>query len=343
MTRINGDSAYAADILSQPDCLRRVQMADVARSLDEVTRSIGRFAKIVLTGMGASHAALRPLWLSLLGRGYPAWHLESSEILEGGLPLLDRSTLIIVASQSGRSAEIVALADAAAERGAVLLAITNDVASPLSRAARAVVDIKAGVENAVSTKTYLNTLGATIAIRRTLLGEPPDDVLDRAADSLSVYLLMMSERVDAMKDAIGLPERLFYLARGRSLAAAQCGSLIMKEAAKWPVEAQSAAQFRHGPLELADGRLAAVLLVGSAQRERELNSALAVDLKSHGARTFLLDTGPPGAILAIPQVPDDARPIAEILPLQLLSIAVAQQTGVEPGVFRHLSKVTIVL
>ena len=36
----------------------------------------------------------------------------------------------------------------------------------------------------------------------------------------------------------------------------------------------------------------------------------------------------------------EALPIAEILPLQLLSVALAGQTGVEPGAFRHIQKVT---
>jgi len=336
------ESAYAADILSQPDCLRRVRMGEVASSLQQVVGSLGRFTRIVLTGMGASHAALRPLWLSLIGKGYPAWLLESSEVLASALPLVDRSTLLIVASQSGRSAEIIALAGEASERGAMMLAITNDVGSPLARAAHAVVEIKAGIENAVSTKTYINTLGATISIRRILFGEPIDDVLDRTADALSIYLDTMAGRVRAMKDAVGVPERLFFLARGRSLAAAECGALIMKEAAKRPIEAQSVAQFRHGPLELADERLTVVLLAGSQPRDRELNAALDADLRTHGARTFLLDTNPPDAIMAIPPVLDDARPIAEILPLQLLSVAIAEQTGVVPGVFRHLSKVTTV-
>ena len=36
----------------------------------------------------------------------------------------------------------------------------------------------------------------------------------------------------------------------------------------------------------------------------------------------------------------EALPIAEILPLQFLSVALAGQTGVEPGAFRHIQKVT---
>ena len=333
---------YAADILSQPDYLRRIDMAAVRESLVSVSLGFDRFSKILLTGMGASHAALRPLWIALVRKSHPAWLVESSDVLGAMLPLLDRSTLVIVASQSGRSAEIVALADEAQSRQSPILAITNDLASPLAAAATAAVDIRAGVENAVSTKTYMNTLAAGIAVRRSLLSEPLDDTVDRTADALAGYLEGMQNRIEVMKERIGLPDRLVYLARGSSLAAAEYGALIMKEAAKWPVQALSSAQFRHGPLEIADERLTAVVLSGEDQKERELNAALVTDLKRYGAKTFQLNADPNDPALAMPKVVGDARPMAEAVPLQLLTIAIAEQSGIEPGVFRHLSKVTTV-
>jgi glucosamine--fructose-6-phosphate aminotransferase (isomerizing) len=36
------------------------------------------------------------------------------------------------------------------------------------------------------------------------------------------------------------------------------------------------------------------------------------------------------------------RAIGEIVALQLLSVSLAEQAGIEPGVFRHLEKVTTV-
>ena len=75
------NATYATDILSQPDCLRPVDMAEVGKSLEEISRSFDRFGRIVLTGIGASHAALRPLWIGFVSRGYPAWLVETSELL----------------------------------------------------------------------------------------------------------------------------------------------------------------------------------------------------------------------------------------------------------------------
>jgi len=335
--------AYVADLLMQPDSLRRVRMRDVSVALVPLSRSINAYRRIILTGMGSSHAALRPLWLTLVEAGITAWRVDSAECLGHCLPLVDDNTLVIAASQSGRSAELVALSGEAKLRGGSLLAITNDSDSPLARNADAVIDIGAGVEMAVSTKTYLNTLAVGVMLGRIFLDLGEGASLDRVADAIDAYLTDWRNRVERMKETAGLPERLYFLARGSSLAAAEYGALIVKEAARWPVEAQSVPQFRHGPLELADPRLTVVLLSGSAGRAREHNLVLHGDLKKYGARSLWLDTGSEDAAFSIPACDDDLRPILEVLPLQLFSIALAEQSGVTPGEFRHLTKVTTVL
>jgi len=67
--------------------------------------------------------------------------------------------------------------------------------------------------------------------------------VDGDADGIERYLEHWRTRTDALKAALGIPDRLVLLARGASLAAAFYGALINKEAAKWPVEAMNAAQF----------------------------------------------------------------------------------------------------
>ncbi|HEY8359038.1 MAG TPA: SIS domain-containing protein [Ramlibacter sp.] len=336
-------NAYIEDMLSQPDCLRRVRIEEIQQALGPISREIGAYKRVILTGMGSSHAALRPLWLSLAQIGTPAWLTDAAECLGSLTALIDSQTLVIMASQSGRSAEIVALADEVRQRGGKLLAITNDLDSPLAHTADAVVDIRVGVEHAVSTKTYLNTLGVGLALGRIFLGKGIDDVLQRTADVLERYLSDWREQTERLKHEVGLPQRLYFLARGPSLASAEYGALISKEAARWPVEALSVPQFRHGPMELADERLTVVLFAGADPVARRHNSAFHADLEGYGARSFWLDSGPGSGAFAIPDTDSDTRQFAETLPLQLLSIAIAEGSGIAPGTFRHLKKVTTVL
>jgi glucosamine--fructose-6-phosphate aminotransferase (isomerizing) len=81
------------------------------------------------------------------------------------------------------------------------------------------------------------------------LGRPvPRDVYDMPG-RLAGYLNQWDDQLAAWDAAVS-QEILFTVGRGASLAAARTGALIVKEAAKTPLEAMSAPQFRHGPLEM---------------------------------------------------------------------------------------------
>jgi len=313
--------------------------------LQAAARLIASHERIVLTGMGGSYAALLPMWRTLIASGKTTWHLDTAELLSLAEPLLTAQTLVIAVSQSGRSAELVTLVERFSPQ-ARFLAVTNDPVSPLARASTAVVEIHAGVENAVSTRTYLNTLAALDLLTRDACGESDIEHWSCAADAIERYLVDWREHVETLKVLLGLPERLMLLARGDSMAAALYAGLIIKEAAKWPVEAMESAQFRHGPLELADSRLAALVMAGQDAGERDRNLKLAQDVERYGGRAFWLDptqvTGHPRVIPSPGAVAGAAHAAIEAVPLQLLSVALAEQSGIEPGVFRHLQKVTTI-
>ena len=324
---------YLTDILDQPRALAAfasqagVEIAPVA--------ALGGCDRVILTGMGASLAALRPAWMTLVASGVPAWLIETAELLNDAPGLLAGDVVVVAASQSGRSAEAVALVEACS---APLVALTNDPLSPLAVGADVTVEIHAGVEHAVSTRSYVNTLAAAQLVGDALAGRRVARDYLGVADALAAYLESWDERVASIKAVVGVPERLYLLARGASLAAASCGALIAKEAAKRPVEAMSSPQFRHGPLELADERLTAIVLAGTGA-DRERNRRLYEDLLRLGAVAVWADVD---GDIPLAVTPEDGRPMAEIVALQLLTVALAELTGVPAGEFRHLEKVTTV-
>jgi glucosamine--fructose-6-phosphate aminotransferase (isomerizing) len=85
--------------------------------------------------------------------------------------------LVIAVSQSGETTEITEVLQVTRGLGATTLAVTNDPASSLARAASAVVDLDAGRERAVpATKTYTATLLAlalALALVAEALGQAP--------------------------------------------------------------------------------------------------------------------------------------------------------------------------
>lgn len=339
---------YIVDILSQPEALNALLAAFSPADLDPLARLIqaGSFERILITGMGGSFFGAYPAWLQLSAHGLPVWLLETSELLHYSFPLITPRSLVWVISQSGSSAEVRTLLQRLQDTPhAFLLATTNDQDSSLANAAHLVHLLHSGPEATVSTRSYLNTLAATrLAASRFTGGDFRQELseLQRTAAAIAAYLETWEHRVEHLVDRVGLPERLVILGRGPSLAAAQTAALIQKEAAKYMAEGMSSAQFRHGPLELADPRLVVCMLAG-LPHTRRLNESLAQAIMDHGARLFWLDhqEHPHFPTLLQPSAPAAGLPLVEILPFQMLSIALARQAGVEPGIFQHIGKVVL--
>jgi glutamine---fructose-6-phosphate transaminase (isomerizing) len=333
---------YLTDIRQQPQSLQQ----QLDSSLDSAALGLlGRlpgFDRIVLTGMGASLHAQYPAFLMLASAGLPVWHIETAELLGEAGGLITPDTLLWVTSQSGRSAETTALLERVPARRPAVLGFTNDAASPLAESADAIVELHSGREQAVGTRSYLNSLAAHARATAAVLGRETPAEFREAASRLDSYLSHWDEHVAAWDAAVNEPI-LFAIGRGASLAAVRTGALIIKEAAKTPIEAMSAPQFRHGPLEMADKRICVVVLPGSSA-DAPLNERLAADLAAFGANAVTLTHPGKGSGPLLPDLSsDEARPLAEILPFQLLSIVLAERLGYEPGAFGKIGKITTTL
>ena len=339
MLTTSATPSYLDDIRAQPAALAVLLQHGLSRECRQLLTSFERFDRIVLTGMGSSLQGCWPLYLRLAAAGFPVWWVETAELLGPAGGLLTPQSLLWIVSQSGGSAEVVALLDHLPAPRPQVLGTTNDVASTLARSADVVLELHSGEEHTVSTKSYLNTLAALALAGDCITGATPEPELQRAPDGLAAYLHQWSEHLAAL-DASVREDAIFVLGRGASLAAANTGALIIKEAAKHPVEGMSAPQFRHGPLELAGPGIAVLLLAGSPAQHSH-NRALFDDLADAGANAVWLTTHASGERHQLPALGGSTgRSIAEILPLQVLSVVLADRAGLEPGAFQRIGKVT---
>ena len=152
---------YLQDILSEPESLRTALDRYAAQTLTDVAARLkrGEFSNVVLTGMGASYCAAYPTWLRLTALPIPVSWVETSELLHYAPGLVNARTLLVVISQSGRSAELLSLISGEeVAHPALLVGVTNDLESPLAQQAQVVLPIHAGPERTASTRTYLNSL-----------------------------------------------------------------------------------------------------------------------------------------------------------------------------------------
>jgi glucosamine--fructose-6-phosphate aminotransferase (isomerizing) len=321
-------------LLAQPAA---VEASLTALDSNDAVRSLATqgFARIVLTGMGGSLSALHPLALRLVESGATAMMLDTSELIHSMTKLLRDDTLVIAVSQSGRSAELVRLATLP-ERRAKMIAVTNTPGSPLATAADAVVLTQAGEEATVSCKTYVATLAALSALGDVLSGVPED--ASAAPAAMTSYLSSWESHVATLLPLTRGIRDLFFAGRGSSLAAACTAGLIVKEAARVHAEGMTSAALRHGPLEMSADHVFALVYEGDPH-VAELNRTLVADLRRAGARAHVAGPSAAQAVFQLPSHPA-IRPFLEILPAQLLSLALAAHAGIEAGRFVHATKVT---
>jgi glutamine---fructose-6-phosphate transaminase (isomerizing) len=362
----NFPDPFSVGIAGQPEALRRA--ADGLRDQRETLRSVARLGgteTVIVTGMGGSYAACYPLVAELAEGGRTAVMLGVAELVHFRSGILDPSTPVIAVSQSGESAEVVHLAELLRGRGRrpLLIAVTNGTDNSLARAADLILDTRAGEESGPSTRTFAAGLVSLAGLGRSLVGATLDaacDTISRDAERAAVAIERLLGDGSIGGDLLswlGAREEVVVLGRGPARAAAEMAALTLKEAVGLPAEALEAAQFRHGPLELAGPGLAVIVIATEPETET-LDRALARELHDHGAATMEItrSVGPPRGLgpapgsqptdpsnamhIGIGAIHRSIAPAASIVPTQLLAHGLAIARGREPGTFLHATKVT---
>jgi glucosamine--fructose-6-phosphate aminotransferase (isomerizing) len=338
------EGAYLRDILDQPRALEEtLRRLSSSPALEGVARGVteGRYSRVVLTGMGSSYHGLHPLHLRLVNAGVPSVMVETSELLHYQPRLLEEGTLLVLVSQSGRSAEIVRVLQAAGS-GVETLAITNTADSPLAEQATAVVLTHAGEEATVACKTHLATQMALVWLGTRLTDGDDEETRQALAATIPAvrqYVEGWRAHVEDLATSLEGVGAVYYVGRGPSLGAVCSAGLITKESTHRPSEGLGSAAFRHGPMEMLGDHVFVMVFAGE-ERTRALNESLVVDARAAGARAFLVAEDADRPALRLPAVPSLARPVVEILPVEMLTLAIPALDGREAGTFRVGGKVT---
>ena len=335
---------YIDDILAQPSALRT--SLDRFQEAALQTIKLSDFDRVIISGMGSSYYAAYPALIELSSPAVPVQLVNAAELLHSLSGMIGPRSLLWLNSQSGRSAELVNLLEQIqAFPPARLLTFVNDTSSPTGQRADVCIPIHAGEEATVSTKTYGNMLAVNLLAAIQLMGGALDRArsnLFAAAHAMEHYLRDWQALTQEMDFLLGEFKQLFFIGRGASLSAVWNGSLINKEAAKCAFEGMHAADFRHGPLELVEEGFTALIFAGATTMEADLNRSLAQDILARGGKVIWLDSKHDPAIptFLLPETSGLVLPLVEILPMQMLTLVMANRKGIEAGHFRHVSKVT---
>lgn len=341
---IEGD--YVRDILDQPAALRNTLASlnppgNLSRLAGKLNQ--GQFRRIVLTGMGSSFHVLHPLNLALVAAGFTPILVETSELIHYQSQFLNPKTLVIAVSQSGKSAEVMKLLEMN-RRHSPIIAVTNSPRSPLATGSNATLLTRAGKEFSVSCKTYVTALLVLKWLGDVLCEQNLRSTRQELAETptaVECYLANWKDSVRTFAGQLTRMRHLFLVGRGASLAAVGTGALIIKESAHFPAEGMSSAAFRHGPFEMLS-RETFVLVFAGDPKTKELNHRLWQDIREKDGRAEIVGEAGSGLPYWLPAVPLSLLPLLEILPVQMITLALAACRGREAGRFELASKVTTV-
>jgi glucosamine--fructose-6-phosphate aminotransferase (isomerizing) len=350
----NFPDQFLAEIAGQPPSIRRAAegLSEQLKALRGLPRLSTSGPPVVLTGMGASYHACYPALNDLAAGGISAVLVDAAELLHFRRGIIQRGTLVVAVSQSGESAELVALGEELRRLPSrpTLVSVTNGVVNTLAGVADVALDSRAGRETGPSTMTFCASLVVLSNLVRVLAGATPRAAVDRtlaaaeaAAAGCELLLVEPEARAQELAEWHRGRDAVVLLGRGPARAASEMGALLLKESAALPAESLEAAQFRHGPLELAGPDLAAIVVATEPEVLR-FDLRMSADLVEAGAAVLVVSRegdAPGGAkAVATGRIDRSLLPAISVVPSQLLSWALAVKRGRTPGVLTRAMKVT---
>lgn len=248
-----------------------------------VATSIRQTGRLLLLGMGGSHAVARAVEPLYRAAGIDAIALPLSEQLGQPLPLAGRT--VLVTSQSGESAEVVrwfSEADVASD----IFGLTLEGASFLAGTVPCLVGT-GGTELAfAATRSLTVTFALHLAIL-SALGQDP---------AAALAVLDGPETLDIEGALATLINVTSIVTSGRQLQGlAEAIALGLTELSRLPCFSLEGGQLRHGPMEMLGPKVGVILFRGDDQTS-DLVAGMAASVVEAGSPLVIFDSSGQAAV-----------------------------------------------
>ncbi len=268
--------------------------------------------------------------------------------------ILNPSTLVIVVSQSGETADTLAALRAVKDRCAASLAITNSVSSSIAREAHGVLYTHAGPEIGVAaTKTFTAQMTA-LALTALYLGQIRGtiDAATRVELIQELYriphkmerVLGQAKSVEDLAARFVSYSHFLYLGRWVNVPTAMEGALKLKEISYIHAEAYPGGEMKHGPIALIDEKMPTLVIVPKDRVYDKMLSNIA-EIKARAGTILAVATEDDprirdhvDVVISIPAAHPLLTPFLAVLPLQLFSYYIAAKRGADVDQPRNLAK-----
>ena len=347
------------EIMEQPGAVGatlapRIKGEEIVLDAEISADVLKSFSKIVITACGSAYYAgcAGKFALEKLFK-LPVDVCLASELRYSD-PLIDSSTLLIVLSQSGETADTIAAIKECKALGAKVLAIVNVVGSTVAKLADYVLYTWAGPEIAVATTKGYTTQLAMLYLFALYAGGKTGRVDKDEYKHLLTTLKLLPKRIQESLDLNpSIPSlakeykdtrSIFFIGRNTDWAVALEGALKMKEISYIHAESYAAGELKHGTIALIEDRQPVIALCcNEALIEKTMSNV--IEVKARGARVLALTrrgeqrvSSVADDIIYVPGLDTIFQPIVEIIPLQLLAYHTARLRGCDIDKPKNLAK-----
>lgn len=314
-------------------------------------QEIQKYSGIIISGCGSAYHVGVVMQYVIENLARIPVRVELASEFRYRNPVLDKSQLFIVISQSGETADSLAALRMAKHEGLSTLAIVNVVGSSIAREADKVFYTKAGPEISVATtKAYAAQLIAGYLISLSFAKARNAVDMDKF-NALVKELTKLPDKVKSVLDkkndiqrfaaSMAGKNEVFFIGRGIDYAVCLEGSLKLKEISYIHSEAYAAGELKHGTISLIEGGTLVIGVLTQPEIIEKTESNLE-ETRTRGAyiATFSFDSNKVCGHVKfdIPQVsPYFAASIA-VVPLQLFAYYLSVLRGNDVDKPRNLAK-----
>lgn len=253
----------------------------------------------------------------------------------------NKTTLLILISQSGETADTLAALRKAKENNIDTLSIVNVPASSIARESKYVIYTKAGCEIAVATtKAYLAQLTVLIALTMKLINkkitqEEIINIKNNIANLININYKDIAKQIYNYKN-------IFFIGRGIDYALCMEGSLKLKEISYINSVAYQAGELKHGTISLIEENTPVIAILTENELIEKTISNIK-EVKARGAYTIIISNKDVEGDfydkkIIIPKTNELLQQLLTIIPLQLIAYEVAKLNNCDIDKPRNLAK-----
>jgi glucosamine--fructose-6-phosphate aminotransferase (isomerizing) len=354
------------EIFEQPDAMHRAllgRVRDGQLHLQEMERMqqaglLDKIQRILIVACGTSyHVGVIAKYAIEQWARIPVEAITAAEFRYCD-PIVGPETLCIAITQSGETADTLVGIRQARERGAPVIAVTNVVASAITRLSDAVLYLQAGPEiGVVATKTFISSVTVLYLLglylgqyKGRVTAEPMREILD-ALEQIPEQIQRILDKAKSAEDEIeplakrfSTAHSMMFIGRGVGYPTALEGALKLKEISYIHAEGFPAGELKHGSIALLDPDVPLIAIATASHVYEKVVSNMQ-EVRARDAQVVVVATeGNDGIkkhadhVLYVPTTLEVLSPLLATIPLQLFAYHTAVARGCNVDQPRNLAK-----